>query len=701
MLIVHRHQIDDFCNDILKCCIETGVNTIPLRKKCNGEIVGWNDTIKPEREHSLFWHWLWLECGKPNHGYVYDIMKRTRARYHYAIRCAKRNEYETRKLKLASTKCGSSDMWRELKKISPIAKNIPSTVDEACGGPEIAELFVEKYETLYNSVPTSKKELDIIRADIASVLGNSICNVDISVTIISKCVRKLKAGKRDGGHGFDSDHLINGSVKLFHMIRFLFNAMIVHGYTANELLHSTIISIPKNLRSSLCSSDNYRGIALCCSLCKLLDLIILDMYGNYLYTSDLQFGFKPGLSTTLCTAVFIETVDYYVRKGGNVYSCLLDASKAFDKVHYGKLFKLLIDRSMPSLIVRLLLDSYTRQQLCVSWDSSISRYFNVSNGVKQGGVISPILFIVYFDELIVLLRNSGFGCHVGTQFVGALGYADDLTLICPSLNSLNHMLSICTDFAKQYNIVFNAKKTMGIKFGAPVSQQDSVYLNDNIIQWRDQVRHLGNIVNSNLSDLPDCKVKCSTFNGSVNKLFGTYKGLKQDTMCQLFRSYCCSFYGSQLWDFKSEGFNKCCIQWNKAVRRLFNLNYRTHTWILGPLLEQPHISRQLHVKTLHFLYHMLQNGNNVVASIGKMALSCATSPIGRNMSYLRHMFDIRFTESLSQCINRVHRNTNICSEYKIIIDHVKSLLSCIQGTSYIDGFDNRMINILLTNLCIE
>ncbi len=177
------------------------------------------------------------------------------------------------------------------------------------------------------------------------------------------------------------------------------------------MLHSTIISIPKNLRSSLCSSDNYRGIALCCSLCKLLDLIILDLYGNYLYTSDLQFGFKPGLSTTLCTAVYIETVDYYVRKGGNVCSCLLDASKAFDKVHYGKLFTLLLDRGMPRLIVRLLLDSYTRQQLCVSWDSSISRYFNVSNGVKQGGVISPILFIAYIDELILLLKNSGFGCH--------------------------------------------------------------------------------------------------------------------------------------------------------------------------------------------------------------------------------------------------------------------------------------------------
>ena len=84
-------------------------------------------------------------------------------------------------------------------------------------------------------------------------------------------------------------------------------------------------------------------------------------------------------------------MDYYVRKGGNVYSCLLDLSKAFDKVHYGNLFKLLIVRGMPGLIIRLLLDSYTRQQLYVTWDLCISRYLHVSNGVEQGGVKSSII----------------------------------------------------------------------------------------------------------------------------------------------------------------------------------------------------------------------------------------------------------------------------------------------------------------------
>ena len=60
----------------------------------------------------------------------------------------------------------------------------------------------------------------------------------------------------------------------------------------------------------------------------------------------MQFGFKSNHSTVLCTAIYIETINHYVNKGSNVYSCLLDASKAFDKVHWGRLFKILIERKV-------------------------------------------------------------------------------------------------------------------------------------------------------------------------------------------------------------------------------------------------------------------------------------------------------------------------------------------------------------------
>ena len=97
---------------------------------------------------------------------------------------------------------------------------------------------------------------------LAKAIQNKITNnapvcERVSGQIIEKCVHKLKSGKSDGGQGLDSDHLLYGTSYLYELISGLRNAMIVHGHTANALLHSTIVSIPKSLHASLSSSDNY------------------------------------------------------------------------------------------------------------------------------------------------------------------------------------------------------------------------------------------------------------------------------------------------------------------------------------------------------------------------------------------------------------------------------------------------------------
>ena len=85
------------------------------------------------------------------------------------------------------------------------------------------------------------------------------------------------------------------------------------------------------------------------------------------------------------------------------------------------------------MIIRLIVNSYIRQQARVSWGSFMSDYFQVHNGVKQGGVISAIFFTLYIDKLLLLLKTSGYGCHVDGVFRGALSYADDITLISPTI----------------------------------------------------------------------------------------------------------------------------------------------------------------------------------------------------------------------------------------------------------------------------
>ena len=97
--------------------------------------------------------------------------------------------------------------------------------------------------------------------------------------------------------------------------------------------------------------------------------------------------------------------------------------------------------------------------MCVSWENEKSFNFVASNGVKQGGVLSPILYGIYNDLLLTMLKESGIGCYVGCTFVGALAYADDVVLLCPTKTGLLKMLNICKLFSCKYDVVFNADKS--------------------------------------------------------------------------------------------------------------------------------------------------------------------------------------------------------------------------------------------------
>jgi len=137
-----------------------------------------------------------------------------------------------------------------------------------------------------------------------------------------------------------------------------------------------------------------------------------------------------------------ESLAYYVNNNSPVYCSFLDATKAFDRVNYSKLFRLLIRRNLPLLLVRIMLNFYISNFVRVSWCGYFSEYFLATNGVKQGGVLSPVLFCVYLDELLHALSEAKVGCYIGDTFVGALAYADDLVLTAPSANALRRLLSI-------------------------------------------------------------------------------------------------------------------------------------------------------------------------------------------------------------------------------------------------------------------
>ena len=293
-------------------------------------------------------------------------------------------------------------------------------VDNASDPVEIADVFAAKYESLYSSVSYDEtdmkqlqEEIDILIRSESGMNGTCLPSHSISCEKVNFAISHLKCGKHDGDLGCYSDHIIHGTNRLNTYISLLFTAMLKHGFSPKSFSNIAMHPIPKNKRKSLNDSENYRGIALSSILGKILDWIILNDNFEILNSSELQFGFKPNSSTTQCSFVLTECLHYYKSHGSNVHLVFVDASKPFDSVEYVKLFRLLLKRNICPLVIRLLLNMYINQSISIVWGNAISKPFRCYNGVKQGGVLSPILFSIYLDELLMKLQKSSIGCHIG------------------------------------------------------------------------------------------------------------------------------------------------------------------------------------------------------------------------------------------------------------------------------------------------
>ena len=713
----HRADIDNYVEEVLNAINDSAAESLAWSSSYNpnqssqNKIPGWNEQVRPFRDRAKFWFSVWLSAGKPLNCELHNIMRRTRNIYHYQVKKCKRAEEHIRKEKLLSAVLDPNsdvDLFKEIKLMRKSKATTANKIDEK--NENIEEHFASIYKNLYNSVNDYDNLVEVAKVIDSKISYTSLTEVQkVTPNLIKEAVKYVKPNKADPVFNFTSDCLKNGPNCLFLHISNIIKSFIIHGHVSSILLLSTLVPLIKDKLGSICSSKNYRSIAISSLFLKILDWVIILLYGECLQLHDLQFAYQPKCSTNMCTWLVVETIDYFLRNGGEVFACAMDMSKAFDLVVHSKLLLKLLAASMPVIIVRLLLVLFLTQFANVRWCGIYSSTFSLKNGCKQGAVLSAIAYCVYVNGLFKELSKNKSGCWVGGTYLGLLGYSDDNFLLAPSRESLQSMLAICEKYAEDHGLKFSTdknpqkSKTKCLAFLQRDKDIRPVRLCGNELPWVKSCVHLGNtIVSDKGRDIrsQDVKNKRAAFINKTNNILQEFHFSHPKTRTKLVQVYNTHFYGSVLWFLGSQEVNKLEKSWNVAVRRLFNLPRETHCYLIEGVSEEPHVRTILARRFLSFILSIRSSKKKALREVLKVVEYDTRSVTGSNLRNILLQTNEDDVRKLKPSDYRVqYRDIPVDEKYRVEL--IKEIVEIRNQQLEVKGFDDDELDHILHYVCVS
>ena len=295
---------------------------------------------------------------------------------------------------------------------------LPPVVGGLSSQKDIANLFMNVFKK--NSVPNNAIQVEKLKGAFKVEYCNFVqkhrvacdCKTTyISVLEVIDALTSMKPGKCADEDEISVEHLHHAPLNVLTRVATLFNAMLKHSFVPKQFRSGFMIPLVKDQQGNHADTSNYRGITISPILSKLLEHVLKAVFCDHLLTSEYQYGYKKESSTIHAIHCLRETVNHYINHGSRVYCAFLDASKAFDRVDHAGLFSKLIHRSIPLAFLKLIMSWYNGMKCRVKWADSFSEWFEISAGVRQGGVLSPDLYSIYVDELLKKLEEAERGCH--------------------------------------------------------------------------------------------------------------------------------------------------------------------------------------------------------------------------------------------------------------------------------------------------
>ena len=460
------------------------------------------------------------------------------------------------------------------------------------------ERWIEHYSNLYSQTRDADLELldqAIPQLSVMDDLDNPPTEEELIVAIDA-----LSSGKAPGNDSIPAEIIkANKYVLLPYLHKLLIKCWTEDFEFPEDMRDAKIITLYKN-KGDKGDCNNYRGISLLSITGKVFAKIILKRLQKLAerVLPESQCGFRSNRSTMDMIFSIRQLQEKCREQHLPLHMAFVDLTKAFDTVSRSGLYLVLDKVGCPPTLHRLVASFHENMKATVQFDGTISDSFDINCGVKQGCVLAPTLFSIYFAALLqYAFQDSPGDVYLHWRTDGSLYkpvrlraksktqssllrdflFADDAALVAHSESNLQIMMDQLSHACKVFKLTISVKKTVILP--QENTEKGHIMLDGKELETVDRFCYLGSTITSNLSLDEEINIrigKAATNFGKLTKRAWTNRRLKIKTKIKIYEACILStlLYGAETWTVYARQEKRLSVFHLRCLRKILGITWK-------------------------------------------------------------------------------------------------------------------------------
>ena len=439
-----------------------------------------------------------------------------------------------------------------------------------------------------------------------------------SKTEIKDAINKLKNGKAPGAENIAAEILKVNSDRLAEILVPVLNIVWSTGSIPNSWLEAMIVKLPK--KGDLTKCSNWRGISVLSSINKLIAILLYTRIADKLepHIRRQQAGFRPQRSCVDHINTLRIIAEQTKEWRTPLYMLFVDFKQAFDSLDRSMMWKILESRGIPTTILRLIQELYRGASCKVLHRGKLGLPFQVRSGVKQGCILSPLLFLIVLDWVMDKVDATPKGIQwILNSKLGDLCFADDICLLTHNKEDMEYKLSQLIKYAGQVGLKINVGKTKLLRIGTKIPCK--FVIEGEEIEEVKSFQYLGSVFTADGGadeDVENRLLKAKQAFAALRNIWRANQ-ISRNVKLKFFRTNVLSvlLYGCETWKVTNKIVGKIQVFVNKSLRQILKIFWpqtisNEKLWQITNFEEMVVYIRR---KKWKWIGHTLRKGNDDLA----------------------------------------------------------------------------------------